>query len=758
MASWVLAHPPWQSLSRFRLRFDALVRVGGMTSKQFLNTPTLSMDMETPMMKEMKAYPYPSVSPDASLFEEPDESYIQAAGSAEEYAASSPLDRNRTLPCYTLERLALDGKYEDADHVHAELVEHGVRIRPHAVYHFIARKVLSADNIPSQARVDAFVKWWSLVPSKEKWDCTRSVGFILTETLRKDAIPDIPLIARFALLAASKGYASQVSADVINILARFAPPSFTIQFLEQFCVTTWNYATSLPDYKKSPQRAAKDLLEVQFPAWYSSAVRTFASTGDFTPAMAALRVACSRKLFVTQGTYIHLLRRLELAKETKHIKTLESLWEERARVVGVELDTALPVVTIREIPVPAHDDVAAVAASARQLKQALRDRSPVAARNLAALLGVFLDIGRLNLVRRIRSLAYRSGYSAISTWALAEMIYYQAFGRKSLSAFLSVFEHHFYLVGVPQIIFDPVLISEHRLRIPPLHKPKGNLYLLGPPPTLRRRLQPSLYHTYMLWRTVVHGVRRPATLVRLYRSFFEQVAASRRIHVSPALLPPLLSHKRVFARPAPSRPSADAEYMKPIPPHSVYDVRFFNIFITMFARFQFWPYLTRVIIDLHRLGFHRDDGTQNAFMQQLRLSRDMQSVHRLLNYWEDTVDRACKELKNTQWKDEPTEHSTEPVVEKPDPETMKRYILTFFYLATIRRLVLDGRTDHAREVIERFTQAVPGRKSDRRAVRAVKNAMKEVEASSMTSAAKDASSGYENPELDTELGVVPLYQ
>ncbi|KAI0720770.1 hypothetical protein C8T65DRAFT_273896 [Cerioporus squamosus] len=750
MASWVIAHPPWQSLSRFRLRFDILVRPAGMTSKQFLSTPTLSVDTETPMMKEIKAYPYPSVSPDASLFEDPDDDYIHAAGSVAEYATFLPENRKQTDPCYTLHRLVAEGKYEDADRVHAELVEHGVEIRPHPIYHFIARKLLDTHDIPSQARVDSFVKWWSLVPPKSDWDCRRSVGAILTEILRKDAVPDIPLIARFALLAASKGYGSQVSTNVLCVLARFAPPNFTVQFLEQICIAAWKYETSLPAYQESPQKVAKNLLEVKFRAWYSAVVGEFAAAGDLGPAMTALKVACERNIFVNQRTYTYLLRRLDLAKEKEHVQTLERLWEGQARAIGIDPPTTPTTAEPTEIPVPAHVDIAAMTLSAKQLKQALRSRTPISARNLAALVSTFLAAGRLSLVARIRTLAYRSGDPAILTWALAEMIYYQSFGRKSLSAFLSVFEHHFYLVGVPRIIFDPVFVSEHRLRIPLVKGPKGALHLLGPPPKLRRRLQPSLYHTYMLWRTVAHGVRRPATLVRLYRSFIEQVVASRRIHPSAALLPPLLKPKRGSPRLPPNPPEAQPRYMKPIPPRSLYDVRFFNIFIAMFGRFQFWPYLTRTIIDLHRLGFQRDHYTQNAFVQQLRLSQDMQSVHRLMTYWEHTVEQACKELKHAHWQDESAEPAMEPIVEKPDPDIVKRHTLSFFYLASIRRLIFDGRVDDAHEVAKRFMEAVSGAKSQRRAERAIKTATEEALVQ------QDSSPVYENPELDAQLGAVPL--
>ncbi|TFK89930.1 hypothetical protein K466DRAFT_644678 [Polyporus arcularius HHB13444] len=738
MASWVIAHPPWQSLSRLRFRFDALVRPGVMTSKHFLNTPTLSADTETPMMKEIKAYPYPSVSPDSSLFEDPDDAYIHAAGSAAEYATSLPENRSQTDPCYTLHRLVAEGKYEDADRVHTELVEHGVEIRPHPVYHFIARKFLDTHDIPSQARVDAFVKWWSLVPPRSEWDCRRSVGFILTETLRKDAVPDIPLIARFALLAASKGYGIQVSVDVINTLARYAPRSFTIQFLEQFCIAVWKYETSLPAYQESPQRVAKDLIEVQFRAWYSSVVGAFAAAGEFAPAMAALRIACKRNIFVSQETYVYLLRRLELANEKEHVRALEALWEEQTHAIGLEIPTTPQAAEAMKITVPAHDDIATLVMSVKQLKGAYRSHTPVSARNLAAVLDALLSAGRSSIATRIRTLAYHSGDSAISTWALAEMIYYQRFGHKSLSAFLSVFEDHFYLVGVPSIIFDPVLVTEFRLRKPSVKGLKGDLHLLGPHPTLRRRLQPSLHHTYMLWRTVAHGVRRPATLVRLYRSFIEQVVASRRIYPSAVLLPPLLTPKRGSPRPAPTPPEANSHGMRPIPPHSSYDVRFFNIFIAMFGRFQFWPYLTRTIIDLHRLGFQRDHYTQNAFMQQLRFPKDMKSAHRLLSYWEDRVDRACKELEDAHWQDESAEPSMEPIVDKPDPKVIKGRTLTFFYLASIRRLTLDGRVDDAREVVARFLKAVP-------------------ETSTVDSVAHDGSSLYENPELDdVQLGAAPL--
>ena len=329
MASWVLAHPPWQSLARVRFRWDHLVKAGGWTSRQFLNTPTSSTDVETPMMREIKAYPYPTSSPDASLFEDPTEDYYDASE-----GISTTHDSTPVYPCSILKNLVMEGKYEDAERVHTELVRLGVEVRPHPIYHHVARHLLASPGIPSHARLDAFVKWWSLVPPRSEVDSRRSVGFILTETLRKDFVPDIPLIARFALLAASKGYAQQVAQDVITTLARYAPPQFTIKFLEDFCVSEWNYERSSGEHKHSPRDALQVLLRRDFKSWYSHAIHAFALANDFGPAVDAFKIAVSRQFFIRTTTY-HLLRqKIRSSSDTQLARDVEALWEERCLAVG----------------------------------------------------------------------------------------------------------------------------------------------------------------------------------------------------------------------------------------------------------------------------------------------------------------------------------------------------------------------------------------------------------------------------------------
>ena len=258
MASWVLAHPPWHSLARVRLRWDMLANAGSWmrTGRHFLNTPTLSLAVdlneETPAMREIKAYPYPSNPPDASLFEDADE-YATVSMAHEEKKPTLFDIPWGSPPCTLLKHLVQAGRYEDAEKVYAELKDMNVEIRPHPVYHFIARKILSTPDLAPQQRLKEFVKWWSLVPATK--DLARSVGFIRAEILRKDHVPDIPLIANFALLAASKGYAIQVAQDVIYVISRYAPPSFTKHFLEEFCISQWKYETRKTVHEHLRRRA-----------------------------------------------------------------------------------------------------------------------------------------------------------------------------------------------------------------------------------------------------------------------------------------------------------------------------------------------------------------------------------------------------------------------------------------------------------------------------------------------------------------------
>lgn len=341
MASWVLAHPPWHSIARARLRWDTLVNASGwMTAgRHFVNTPTLSLAVnlneETPAMREIKAYPYPSHPPDAFLFEETTNEYATLSAKEEEKETALFDIPAGSPPCMLLKHLVKAGRYEDAERVHTELRELNVEIHPHPVYHFIARKVLSTPGLAPQKRLEAFVKWWSLVPASA--EVTRSVGFILTEILRKDHVPDIPLIANFAVLAASKGYATHVAQDIISTVARYSPLDFTRRFLEEFCIALWNYETKETD-PQHLKRRANTLTQLHVRAWYSVAILSLVDCGRYRPALQLLELAASRNIWVTQNTYKHLAFVLQAARRLEDARAVERIRRQQNFVLSIDKD------------------------------------------------------------------------------------------------------------------------------------------------------------------------------------------------------------------------------------------------------------------------------------------------------------------------------------------------------------------------------------------------------------------------------------
>ncbi|PIL23558.1 hypothetical protein GSI_14871 [Ganoderma sinense ZZ0214-1] len=726
MASWVLAHPPWHSLARVRLRWDMLANAGGWmrTGRHFLNTPTLSLAVdlneETPAMREMKAYPYPSSRPDASLFEDTDEYATVSIAREEEKPALFDIPAG-SPPCTLLKHLVQAGRYEDAERVHAELKELNVEIHPHPVYHFIARKILSTPDLAPQKRLEDFVKWWSLVPdtndlatsSKDRVPATknlaRSVGFILSEILRKDHVPDIPLIANFALLAVSKGYATQVAQDVIYVISRYAPPGFTQHFLEEFCISEWKHETKKTVHEHRRCRA-DTLTKFHFRAWYSGAILSHIDCGRQDSALQLLELAASRNIWVTQHTYRRFISSLAAIGRLKDARVVRDIRRRQNFVRGTDKDPFVPFArspsgrcSIR-IVVPSSGDRVELAKSARSIKHALHRRLSISAPRLAKVFLTFLASRQHSILHRLRNLAYRSGPSAISSWVLAEMIYYSKPYRNHPASFLRVFEQHFHHVGVPSEIFNPVFSSEHRFDLAKVNASAVGLHQVGPAPPIRRRLAPTREHMYLLWKAVVENAQRPATVARLYREFVDAVTSSLHVPQNVYPLPRLVPYTRPNPAPSSKPQDASVEYLKPIPLRILYDTRIFHVFIDKFLSFGFLTHATRVVLDMFRLQSVPNAVTLNKFAEGLRFKPDLAAVERRLEYWEKAATRALR------W---PLDVADHPVQHDSVDATEER-ILMFFYRATVRNLVREGRREDAVLVAARFLELFPAGPTDQK--------------------------------------------
>lgn len=351
------------------------------------------------------------------------------------------------------------------------------------------------------------------------------------------------------------------------------------------------------------------------------------------------------------------------------------------------------------IHIPVCEDGTELAKSARSIKRAFRTGLPISANRLADVFSVFLRSGRETALRRLRSLAYRSGPSAISTWTLAEMTFYANRGYSQL--LLHVFEQHFDHVGVPPDIFSPVYFSEQRHDLTKVKVPDISLKRLGPVPSIYRRLPPSKEHIYLLWRTAVKSAKRPGSTARLYRAFVKVVIEARGIPRDAYPLPRLpYSVNQAIA-------NTDVEYLRPIPPRVLYDARYFDVFVNKFFSYSFISYATRVVVDMFCLGFVPHIRTREAFMKGLRFKPGLEAVERRLQYWEKTVDRAIKVAQGL------PHHP----VHRISVEQLRGTMLSFFFRATIWKLTQDGRREEAIHVAQSLMQVASANS-------ALKNALK----------------------------------
>ncbi|KAL1946253.1 hypothetical protein VTO73DRAFT_15380 [Trametes versicolor] len=710
MASWVLAHPPWHALARARLRWDVFVRSGIWTNKQFLSTPSLSA--ETPAMREVKSYPYPATVPDNTLFEETTDEYYAAEGDTQAHTGLYPSHAEVNHPSTMLKNLVKGGNYADATRVHAELLELGVDIPFHPVYHFAARQALLNPALSQRERLESFVKWWSLFPPRrEVREPLRAIGSVLTDLLRNDAVPDISLIVRFALLAASKGYARAVYRQVIPVIASYAPRDVLLYFLGEFLAAVRQFKTSIVHDGKASESAASRTLHIQPSFIYGITLLELVRIGKTGVALEVLQLARSRGI-----RYHYILCFLREEADANVVATVMSLCKaQQAQSSWLETpakDAILPswkppssptqqpetVASPSLDPLQAPTDDAAASTSdsnemqalvtiTRSLKHALSSGTlSLSSESLQQVLAAYRAAGRSTLLRRLRVLAYRHD-EIVPSWALAEMIAHDRRNR-SLFTIMEEFETHFHLVGVPRGFTDA------------LWKARGLVRSSGPArtrPQIHRKYFPTAKHTHLVWKVFLARARGRSQVRRLYLQFLEDVAASRDI---PALAVPHIASLPSW------KPATDpAVFIRPIPPPNLFGVGHFSIFMMAFDRFNSPKVAARVIIDMYSLGFGPDSGLVAPFLSSLRYLPSDRPPTKALDFFEKALQDASQGGFSAEQAQ--SQANSHPSSSGDERDSLKTRMLAFVYGGVMRRLLLDGRDAEAVEVARRFVASVP---------------------------------------------------
>ncbi|KAI9063758.1 hypothetical protein FKP32DRAFT_1685886 [Trametes sanguinea] len=666
-----------------------------ISSKQFLSTPPLST--ETPMMRDVKAYPYPTNAPDSALFEDTTPEYHEAALDTHAAAELYPVAGDAGEPGSLLKQLIRSGRLADATRVREELVNIGVEIPLHPVYHFAARQAVRDPDLSQRERMEAVLSWWSLFPPKSSGfnDLKRSIHSMLAELLRNDIAPDIPLLVSWSLLAASKGFAGPVRNDVIPVVARYAPAQTFKTFLERFCAASRDYQTALVDSGSVSKKEAAKLISTELSLCYSLAIQELLQAGKVHAAWDVLGAARSLHIHVWYSIVKEATEKMEKgnALENAVPRPKKSPLNACAKRDSPALVSSMSI-SPQDLEVVSHLELNATGAlvrAARSLKRALQSGSlDIPASRLSEIIRGFLAIGRIALVRRLRTIAYRHE-DQVSLWALAEMTRLDSI-HSSMYTIMKEFEAHFHVVGVPRDLFD-TLWQERRMKTP-------SEVAQGRPP-LRRKLPPSPHHTHFIWNAVIKRARTSSQVQRLYVQFLEDVAASREFPLDRI---PYMASRGIL------EPTADpADYIRPVPPPCLFNARHFAPFMRAFVRLQLPSLATRVVVDMYALGIKPEHGEVfDAFISALpspSSERTMVDVVRNVEKHLDRADRRRSRDGSSSLNDGEDSPNHSPA------NSLKTNVLAFVYAAALRGLLLNGQgvSMDAVEVARRFSQNAPYR-------------------------------------------------
>jgi hypothetical protein len=484
--------------------------------KSFSTSLTVG-DEETPAMKALKEIPYPSASPDTSLFESWSDEYIRVSvphsAQNQKPQRKDLSSRNRHNASDLLEQLSRDGEFAEAEVVRKELVGMNVHIRPSFTYYAAAWNVLRQHPWPPN-RAEMFANWLSLLPTKaEGKDQTHNFNDLKSSFLFNSSKPDLESVAHFGVILSSKGYISHVGMPVVVCLTRFAHPDVSSRILNEMTAADYSYMQN----NHHLSQVAKGRYKNNSKWLWSLAVRTHCNTRRPQIAFQVAKRAHEHGFRLSYYTYQYLLGKLEadgLNESAAELRTLsghQSLDVAKSRFPDKDPSTSnsIPPISFR-----------LDAAVNRTLALATLERSSQFGEMPSASdIVPYFDIHKTGLrggpaMNELRSSAYNLSLPAASTVLLAEMLHHHR--RGEFKHLLWVFEKFFHLVGVA------VEDVKRRLWTREYHPPEIRLNQRF---NLPRKIWPTTHHTSLVWTALVQLCEDEQEFLALYDQLLELSAA-----------------------------------------------------------------------------------------------------------------------------------------------------------------------------------------------------------------------------------------
>ena len=452
-------------------------------------------------MVALREYPVPNAQLDPSIFEvsEEDEYRSVAESFKPSVTTTTPVATNSSgFSSSSLLQLVRRRDYVSASRVRTEMIQHRLPITPdHA---FVAPAIHAVNSLADPAvRLREFSEWLSLVPVADEEAKGRPKFGRLMHLLGNNSRPDIDLVMAFVRICVSKGYMVKNPEQMIPLIVRFAPPSASLQFLEDL--------RSLVAEKYTLGRQMK--RKIRF--WCKTAMTEYLSVGLVEEATKALQMGLQHGRSLPRVPSRWLRKAVaknpdrfgpseESLAALKHPAVRLPYYRDPSRRPGLISD-----IPSAFSPLGFDTDPSDPKALLSRVWENTRTTKPPDPLDVARFLEIFdsqpTTILFLSSHNQRKPIRYRG------QWVLGEMLYYAR--REEWRELIGAFDTYFFRAGVPGTIDE--------------HKSRGRVT----PRVAQQRLFPSPYHTSLVWMATVEILQGARPVSVLFKEMVEQATAAK---------------------------------------------------------------------------------------------------------------------------------------------------------------------------------------------------------------------------------------
>jgi hypothetical protein len=322
---------------------------------------------------------------------------------------------------------------------------------------------------------------------------------------------DTNLIVAFVRICVSKGYMVKIPDQMIPLVIRFAPPSASLQFLEDLRFLAVENFTLDKQMKR----------KIRF--WCKTAMTEYLSVGLVEEAAKAFQIGLQHGPSLPRVPSRWLGKavtkdpdQFELSEEAiavlKRPKPRLPRYRGPSRRPGLISDIPSALSPLRFDTDPS--DPKALLSRVWESTCAVEPPDPL---DVARFLEIFDS--QSTIIQFLSAYNQRKPARYRGQWILGEMLYYAR--RKEWRELIGAFDVYFFRAGVPGNIDE--------------HKSRGRVTALN----VQQRLFPSPYHTSLVWMAVVEVLQGARPVSMLFKEMVEQATAAKTrkyVQVGPSLV------------------------------------------------------------------------------------------------------------------------------------------------------------------------------------------------------------------------------